>query len=139
MRRPLLIAALAASTACRSYVVHTAPPCDGVVWVGGDAAWGDWTLRVTGTYQSNYGDVHLFQDGARVTGWYRCCGGGTIEGTIVGRSLMFEWREPARAGRGVWTLQRPGRLDGSWGWGARDDDGGTWTLAREVDDDLAVR
>lgn len=84
---------------------------------------------VTGTYDSNYHEVQLVQRGDRVTGTYVCCGGGTIEGRIVGRTLRYRWREPHSEGRGVWHIESH-RLAGTWGSGRDDDDGGRWDLTR---------
>jgi hypothetical protein len=69
----------------------------------------------------------LTQDGDRVYGTYVCCGGGTIEGRIERRTLRYTWRQPGGSGDGVWTIH-PGRLDGTWGIGASDRDGGRWDL-----------
>lgn len=84
-------------------------------------------LAVTGTYHSNYDDVTLSQDGNRVYGTYVCCGGGTIEGKISGRTLHYVWRQPSGWGLGVWTIER-GRLDGTWGSGQSETSGGRWDL-----------
>jgi hypothetical protein len=84
--------------------------------------------RVTGTYHSNWDDVTLVQDGDRVHGTYVCCGGGTIEGRIIeGRTLRYMWRQPSATGMGVWRIS-DGRLDGTWGSGQSDSDGGRWDL-----------
>jgi len=88
-------------------------------------------VNVTGTYTSNWDQVKLVQEGTRVTGTYVCCGGGTITGRIVeGRVLKFHWSEPRGAGEGegVWTIEQNGRLDGTWGHGQSESDGGPWTL-----------
>lgn len=86
-------------------------------------------LNVTGTYHSNYNDVKLTQDGNRVYGTYVCCGGGTIKGTIEGRTLRYIWRQPNSWGSGVWTIQA-GRLDGTWGSQQDAVSGGRWDLTR---------
>ena len=92
---------------------------------------GDTTPNVTGRYHSNWDEVRLHQRGARVTGTYVCCGGGTIEGVIEGRTLHYRWHEPRGAGdgRGVWTIEGD-KLDGSWGFGDSETNGGPWTLDR---------
>lgn len=92
-------------------------------------------LDVTGTYASNWDEVKLVQDGDRVTGTYVCCGGGTIEGRIIeGRVLRYRWSEPRGAGHGegVWTIEKNGRLVGTWGHGQSTDDGGPWTLVPQA-------
>jgi hypothetical protein len=83
---------------------------------------------ITGEYASNYDRVSLVQDGDRVSGTYVCCGGGTIEGRIVEkRTVRYRWKQPGSEGFGVWTI-RNGRLDGTWGNGQSDRDGGRWDL-----------
>jgi len=88
-------------------------------------------IDVTGHYNSNWDDVRLVQHGDRVIGSYVCCGGGTIEGRITeGRTLRYRWRSRNGGdGLGVWTINAA-RLDGTWGSGQDDDDGGRWDLER---------
>jgi hypothetical protein len=88
-------------------------------------------IDVTGVYQSNWNEVRLVQRGDVVTGTYVCCGGGTIEGRIFeGRVLRYRWREPHTAGRGVWHIKSPDRLEGTWGHGTDEASGGRWDLER---------
>lgn len=82
---------------------------------------------VTGQYTSNYDAVTLIQLGDRVTGTYKCCGGGTIEGQIDGRTLRYRWKQPGSWGSGVWVIS-PGRLEGTWGQNADEKSGGRWDL-----------
>jgi len=87
-------------------------------------------VDVTGTYESNYGEVRLVHDGDRVRGSYVCCGGGTIDGRVIeGRVVRYRWVQPGVSGHGVWTIGR-GTLLGTWGTGASEDDGGRWDLER---------
>jgi hypothetical protein len=91
-------------------------------------------VNVTGDYTSNWDEVHLVQDGDRITGTYVCCGGGTLKGRIIeGRIIKFEWDEPRGAGHGagIWTI-KGNTLEGSWGHGQSNNDGGPWTLVRKV-------
>lgn len=91
-------------------------------------------VNVTGEYTSNWDDVSLVQTGTRVSGQYVCCGGGTIEGTIIeGRVIRFHWSEPRGAGEGMglWTIKKDGTLDGTWGHGQSENNGGPWTLTRK--------
>lgn len=90
------------------------------------AAAGD-PVVVTGQYSSNYDAVTLIQLGDRVTGTYKCCGGGTIEGTIDGRTLHYRWKQPGSWGSGVWQIS-PGRLEGTWGSNGSETSGGRWDL-----------
>lgn len=87
-------------------------------------------IDVTGRYHSNWDDVRLVQNGDRVTGTYVCCGGGTIEGRIIeGRTLHYRWKQPVAEGLGVWDVAS-NHLDGTWGAGQNDHDGGRWDLVR---------
>jgi hypothetical protein len=87
---------------------------------------------IAGSWDSTYGIVQITQQGNRVTGQYPCCGGGTLNGRIVEGFVKFHWSEPRGAGEGegVWRIEKDGTLDGSWGRGQSDTDGGAWTLWR---------
>ena len=86
---------------------------------------------VTGVFQSNWDEVRLAQRGDLVTGTYVCCGGGTIEGRIArGRTLRYHWKQPGAEGRGVWTIESSDRLEGTWGVGRDEVQGGRWDLVR---------
>ena len=98
-----------------------------VVAAGSIAAAQGSPVSVTGQYSSNYDAVTLIQLGDRVTGTYKCCGGGTIEGQIDGRTLRYRWKQPGSAGSGVWQVS-PGRLEGTWGQGSDEKSGGRWDL-----------
>jgi hypothetical protein len=87
-------------------------------------------VNITGSYSSNWDDVRLVQDGDRVQGTYVCCGGGTIEGRIIeGRTLRYVWRQPSGWGLGVWKIDSK-HLDGTWGTGQNEANGGRWDLER---------
>jgi hypothetical protein len=90
------------------------------------------SVDVTGAYTSNWDDVQLVQEGNYVHGTYVCCGGGTIEGRIYeGRVIRYHWKQAGGSeGEGVWEIVAPDRLEGTWGSGTSDDDGGRWDLAR---------
>ncbi|MDB4961130.1 MAG: hypothetical protein JWP01_1129 [Myxococcales bacterium] len=94
-------------------------------------------VDVSGPYGSNWDDVHLQQRGRHVTGSYVCCGGGTIDGTIEGRTVRYRWRQPGGEGRGIWTLG-DGSLEGTWGVGNDEDDGGRWDLTRDTGGDATL-
>jgi hypothetical protein len=46
--------------------------------------------------------------------------------------VKFHWSEPRGAGEGegVWRIKKDGTLEGSWGRGQSDTDGGEWNLWR---------
>ena len=89
-------------------------------------------VDVSGRYESNWDTVTLVQDGKYVHGTYVCCGGGTIDGRIYeGRVIRYHWKQPnGGEGEGVWDIIAPDRLEGTWGTGQSDDDGGRWDLVR---------
>lgn len=87
-------------------------------------------FSLTGTYSSEFGRVELFQHGDRITGSFAAGGGGVIEGRIVGNQIFYKWKGASQRGRGVWTLTGPNRLEGTWGNGRNDFDGGAWNLRR---------
>ena len=95
---------------------------------------------IAGDYTSNWDAVKLVQDGTHVSGTYVCCGGGTIEGRIIeGHVIKFQWHEPRGAGdgEGVWVIKPDGRLEGTWGRGQSDSDGGPWTLVPKQSGQIA--
>jgi len=114
------------------------PPAPAIAWSSG----ADGTVEtepacehpehasVTGWYTGTWGKVYLEQRGDRVVGSYVCCGGGRIEGTLVGDVIEFRWDETYIAGRGVFRRVAPDRLSGSW-WGPNSHShGGPWELVR---------
>jgi hypothetical protein len=90
------------------------------------------SVDVSGAYVSNWDNVQLVQEGKYVHGSYVCCGGGTIDGQIYeGRIIRFHWKQPnGGEGEGVWEIVGD-RLEGTWGSGQSDDDGGRWDLVRK--------
>lgn len=83
-----------------------------------------------GTFDSNWGEVRLRVDGARVTGDYDH-NGGRIEGTLDGNVIRYRWTEASGgAGRGVWVVGSTGVLVGTWGTGNDEVRGGGWNLTR---------
>ena len=88
-------------------------------------------VDVAGDYASNYDEVQLVQQGDYVHGTYVCCGGGTIEGRIYqGRVIRYHWKQAGSEGEGFWEI-KGGRLEGTWGIGESDSDGGRWDLERK--------
>lgn len=78
----------------------------------------------SGTWETTYGTLVLFQEGEEVTGYYTLGGYSTVEGAVGpdGR-LSFTYREPSASGEGWFDLLDGGmRLDGEW----RPDGGGIW-------------
>ncbi|HEY5951740.1 MAG TPA: hypothetical protein VIV40_39870 [Kofleriaceae bacterium] len=90
-------------------------------------------VDVSGEFTSNWDDVKLVREGNAVHGTYVCCGGGTIEGRVYEeRVIRYQWRQAGGVqGEGVWEIVSPDRLEGTWGSGQSDDDGGRWDLVRK--------
>lgn len=89
------------------------------------------TPYIFGRYDSNWGEVILWQKGDRIYGTYECCEGGTISGTIQGDEIHYEWVQPGAKGRGSWKIYDSGNvLDGPWGFDAAEAGGGDWNLFR---------
>jgi hypothetical protein len=93
-------------------------------------------VDVSGTYHSNSEDVLLMQKGDRVVGIYECCGGGVIEGRLIGDHVRYRWSSTNGNGMGIWTVDH-GRLTGTWGWNVDDTEGGRWDLERVPANELA--
>jgi hypothetical protein len=91
------------------------------------------TIDVTGDWASNWDDVKLVRHGNDVHGTYVCCGGGTIEGRVYeGHIIRYHWKQPnGGEGEGIWEIVSANRLEGTWGSGQSDDDGGQWNLDRK--------
>ena len=88
-------------------------------------------VDVTGSFDSNWGAVHLEQDGARIVGTYECCGGGRIVGTLSGSVIDYAWEQPGTSGHGRWEVVDDGdKLLGTWGTGESRTSGGAWDLKR---------
>jgi hypothetical protein len=94
-------------------------------------------IDVSGRYDSTYAEVRLAQHGALIDGEYACCGGGTIGGKIVGKTIHYHWAgADGTEGNGVWTVTSPGHLRGTWGTDESEDDGGEWNL--DLVEDVAI-
>jgi len=90
-------------------------------------------VDVSGDWASNWDDVKLVREGNYVHGTYVCCGGGTIDGKIYeDRIIRYHWKQPnGGEGEGVWEIVSAERLEGTWGSGQSDNDGGRWDLVRK--------
>jgi outer membrane protein OmpA-like peptidoglycan-associated protein len=90
----------------------------------------------SGTYETDYNDFHLRQQGTTVTGCYEY-NKGELNGGIEGRIMKFTWTEDERKGPAVIVFSGDGKsFFGLW-WheGGEDEVGGIWTgtlKSREV-------
>ncbi|HEV2855986.1 MAG TPA: OmpA family protein [Thermoanaerobaculia bacterium] len=83
---------------------------------------------VSGTYETDYGDFHLRQQGTSVTGCYEH-DEGVLDGGIEGRIMKFTWREAGDdKGPAIMVFSPDGKqMFGLW-WneGGTDSPGGQW-------------
>jgi hypothetical protein len=108
--------------------------------------------RPTGTsfggvwYSDQFEHMFLRQQGDKVRGIYSYDYGGTLEGTVEGNLMKFQWIDPGSKeearrsfeGRGYFQLVQEGdsvRLVGKWGYGESYTGGGPWTAERVRDID----
>jgi outer membrane protein OmpA-like peptidoglycan-associated protein len=80
---------------------------------------------VSGTYETEFGDFHLRQQGTSVTGCYEY-DGGVLDGGIEGRIMKFTWREEGdQKGPAIMVFTPDGRqMFGLW-WHEGDTGGGS--------------
>ena len=82
---------------------------------------------ISGTYETNYGNFHVRQEGTSVTGCYEFAEG-LLDGGVDGHVLSFTWREGERKGPAYMAFTLDGRemLGLWWDEGRTDEVGGTW-------------
>jgi outer membrane protein OmpA-like peptidoglycan-associated protein len=89
---------------------------------------------VSGTYESDYGDFHLRQQGNAISGCYEHEGGLIVNGGIEGRVMSFAWREEGQdEGPAVMVFAPDGKqFFGLWWYaGQTDSSGGIWNGVRK--------
>jgi outer membrane protein OmpA-like peptidoglycan-associated protein len=89
---------------------------------------------VSGTYETDYGDFHLRQQGNAISGCYEHEGGLIVNGGIEGRVMSFTWREEGQdQGPAVMVFAPDGKqFFGLW-WNEGDTggSGGIWNGTRK--------
>lgn len=82
---------------------------------------------VSGTYETNYNDFHLRQQGTSITGCYEW-DEGVLNGGIEDRILKFTWIEPGQKGPAIMVFASDGeKFFGLWWYeGKEDSQGGIW-------------
>lgn len=85
--------------------------------------------NLSGTYATNFGNFHLQQDGAAVSGCYEHGGGLVTNGGVDGRVTRFTWIQGDLHGPAVLTFSPDGKewLGLWWNEGQTDTAGGIWT------------
>jgi hypothetical protein len=112
---PLGVAARVAPAAAQAGPPSTVEPCA--------------CRDVTGSYTGTWGAMTLQQQGTHVTGRY-AYQGGALDGTLDGDTLRFTWVEDDGAGHGVFQVMPDGSMQGTWGIGDSETDGGPWVISR---------
>lgn len=88
----------------------------------------------SGTYETDYGDFHLRQQGNAISGCYEHDGGLIVNGGIEGRVMSFTWREEGQEqGPAVMVFAPDGkRFFGLW-WNedGTENAGGVWNGTRK--------
>jgi outer membrane protein OmpA-like peptidoglycan-associated protein len=90
---------------------------------------------VSGTYETNYNDFHLRQQGTSVTGCYEY-DEGVLNGGIEDRIMKFTWIEPGQKGPAIMVFTSDGeKFFGLWWYEGREDSpGGIWDGIKKSQD-----
>jgi len=91
--------------------------------------------NISGTYDTNYNDFHIRQEGTSLTGCYEYAEG-RLTGGIEGRVLKFNWSEGEKRGPAIMVLSPDAKqLFGLW-WneGNTDAQGGVWNGKKTSND-----
>lgn len=87
---------------------------------------------LSGTWKTNFVNLHLMQAGKTVSGTYDY-EGGTLEGTIAGKRLDYTWNQTnGKKGRGYFIISDDGKsIAGRYGYNDDDSGGGEWKGTKE--------
>ena len=90
---------------------------------------------VSGTYETNYNDFHLRQEGTSVTGCYEY-DEGVLNGGIEDRIMKFTWIETGQKGPAIMVFTSDGeKFFGIWWYEGREDSqGGIWNVINKSED-----
>lgn len=89
---------------------------------------------VSGTYETNYNDFHLLQQGTSVTGCYEY-NEGVLNGGIEGRIMKFTWQENIGRGPAVMVFTPGGeRFFGLWWYEGDSTAAGEWNGVKKSQD-----
>lgn len=88
---------------------------------------------ISGTYNSNYNDFHIRQEGTSVTGCYEY-DQGLVAGGIDSRALNFTWRQSNSKGPAVMVFSPDGKqMVGVW-WDDKGSGRGLWNATKKTDE-----
>jgi hypothetical protein len=79
-----------------------------------------------GTYRSTWGDTVFTAQGDKVNATYP---GGSLACAVKEGALDCAWKEGSATGKAHLTRSSSGDIEGTWGNGESDKDGGKWTFA----------
>src|SRR6185295_1032935 len=86
---------------------------------------------VSGTYETNFNDFHIRQQGTSVTGCYEYHDG-LLVGGIEGRVMKLTWREHEKEGPAIMVFSPDGKqLFGLWWYKGQDNAGSFWNGTRK--------
>jgi hypothetical protein len=84
-----------------------------------------------GEWDSEWGTVFLLFDGEQVSGEW---GEGYLRGKVDDKgNIAFKWAsaDGKTHGKGMFIIQKNGRIVGSWGFSNSANNGGEWVLSRK--------
>ena len=85
----------------------------------------------SGSWETNWGTIVFKQKGNQVEGEYVGQYEGVITGTVMGKRLDFEWKQPeGQYGQGYFVLNGDD-ITGRWGPGKSNSTGGVWNGKRK--------
>ncbi|MCU0683659.1 MAG: hypothetical protein MUF34_15695 [Polyangiaceae bacterium] len=82
--------------------------------------------KFVGSYRTTWGPIVLRQQGDELEGLYRR---GELRCLSEDRTLRCMWAQGHASGRAILRRRDDGLLEGTWGRGDRDNDGGAWLWA----------
>ncbi len=90
--------------------------------------------NLSGTYSGGgYGDFHLMQDGAQLSGCYEH-NGGLIQGGLESHLMRLGWHEANGKGAAIMVLKRDGNsFEGWWAGDGSNEWSATWNLKKTSD------
>ena len=90
-------------------------------------------VSFSGTWDTNWGQMKLEQQGKRVFGRYKGFRNGALSGEVDGNLLLFKWtqHENQQYGRGYLVITPDGsQMEGRWGYKKSRTEGGRWWANR---------
>jgi outer membrane protein OmpA-like peptidoglycan-associated protein len=90
--------------------------------------------EITGTYSTNFGDMHIRQQGTSVVGCYEHAEG-LLAGGIEGRVMKLSWRETGKDGPAIMVFSSEGKeLFGLWWYAGESGEGSIWNGTKKTNE-----